>query len=105
MYILQFVLLISQGLLFSPFSWVNSKGVLTFGTTFTLVLSGLLALLFNIDSLSQMISAGTLLAYAAVCSGIITMRYGPAPKKEKLEDGEADELTEYTDGMGSKKLG
>eukprot|EP01127_Copromyxa_protea_P020573 TRINITY_DN6901_c0_g1_i1.p1 TRINITY_DN6901_c0_g1~~TRINITY_DN6901_c0_g1_i1.p1 ORF type:complete len:468 (-),score=70.21 TRINITY_DN6901_c0_g1_i1:176-1579(-) len=69
-----------DGLLFKPFSWVNSNGVITFGTTFTFMISGTLALLFNIDSLSQMISGGTLIAYSTVCGGIIAMRYSDEPQ-------------------------
>ena len=45
------------------------------GTIVTGVGSATLALLFNLDSLSQMISVGTLLAFVLVSGGILVLRW------------------------------
>lgn len=67
------------------FSTVTKRGVPIYGTLVTASLAGVLALFFNLDALSNMISAGTLLAYGTVAAGIIVMRYSPA----SLQEGDA----------------
>lgn len=64
------------------FSRVTSRGVPIYGTLVTASLAGILALFFNLDALSNMISAGTLLAYGTVAAGIVIMRFSPAPQQE-----------------------
>jgi len=66
-----------DGLLFKPFGWVNKRGVIYVSTIVTLIVAGTLALFYDLDKLSHMISAGTLLAYATVCAGVILLRYKP----------------------------
>ncbi|EFA80265.1 putative cationic amino acid transporter [Heterostelium album PN500] len=64
-----------DGLFFSKFKEVNKKTqVPLFGTIFTGVFASVLALVLSIESLSNMISIGTLLAFTVVCAGIVVMR-------------------------------
>lgn len=65
-----------------PFSWKNEKHVITFGTLITVIISGTLALFFNIDALSHMISTGTLMSYSTVCLGVILLRYRNEPEPD-----------------------
>ena len=39
--------------------------------------AGLIAVSFNVDTLSELISIGTLLAFSVVCGGVIIIRYRP----------------------------
>jgi len=43
----------------------------------TALLSTLLAVFYDLDKLASMISAGTIISYIAVCSGILILRYKP----------------------------
>jgi len=74
-----------DGLFFKPFSWLNSRGVITVGTLVTFFISSVLALLYDLVSLSHMISAGTLLAYGTVCIGVVLLRYD-TPKQDGYEE-------------------
>jgi basic amino acid/polyamine antiporter, APA family len=66
-----------DGLLFHPFGMVSSRRVPVIGTLVTGVGAGVLATLFPLDSLTNVISIGTLLAFAVVCGGLIVLRYAP----------------------------
>jgi basic amino acid/polyamine antiporter, APA family len=44
------------------------------GVLFSSLIAGGLGFLFNVDALSQMVSLGTLLAFAVVCCGLIVLR-------------------------------
>eukprot|EP01125_Pyxidicula_operculata_P016105 TRINITY_DN5514_c0_g1_i1.p1 TRINITY_DN5514_c0_g1~~TRINITY_DN5514_c0_g1_i1.p1 ORF type:complete len:564 (+),score=83.34 TRINITY_DN5514_c0_g1_i1:48-1739(+) len=74
-----------DGLLFSPFTWINQRGILTFGTFITATMAGVLALLYDLNSLADMISIGTLMAYSCVCAGVIVMRYTIPEDKKKCD--------------------
>jgi len=74
----------TDGLFLKPFSWINTRGVIIVGQLVTFVIASVLALLYNLDALSHMISAGTLLAYGTVCVGVILLRYAPV---DELEEG------------------
>lgn len=83
-----------DGLLFETFSKVSGRGVPVTGTIITLALSGALALFFNLNELAHMISAGTLLAYAAVAAGIVIMRFSP-PNPTVRDDSNSTEDVQY----------
>ena len=54
------------------------------GVLFSSLIAGGLGFLFNVDALSQMVSLGTLLAFAVVCCGLIVLRLhqaGPSLKR------------------------
>lgn len=73
-----------DGLLFSCFSKVSEKyQTPIWGTIFTGVVSGLLAFLLDIGTLTNMISIGTLLAFDIVCVGVIIMRFQDSPNSSK----------------------
>jgi len=72
-----------------------------------------LALVYNLDKLSHMISAGTLLAYGTVCAGVILLRYGDnndpdrnitRPDSDKITKGQPLQETTSLISEDSKKL-
>jgi len=63
-----------DGLLFQIFAKTNSAGVPSYGTIITGVMSGIIAFMLNLDSLANMISIGTLLAFIVVCGGVVVLR-------------------------------
>lgn len=71
-----------DGLFFSIFSKVTKNGVPAFGT----IISGSFALIFafflTLGELTDMISIGTLMAFAVVCAGVVVLRH-QNPKKPK----------------------
>ena len=68
----------SDGLIFSFFSYVNKKTeVPLVGTLFSGLLSGLLAMMFELQELVEMMSIGTLQAYTIVSTSVLVLRYQP----------------------------
>lgn len=71
----------SDGLLFRAFAFVHPKtqtpiwGILTFG-----LIASLMSLLFEIETLVEFMSIGTLLAYTIVAACVIILRYMPVDK-------------------------
>lgn len=64
-----------DGLLFKPFGTLTEKSqVPLWGTLFSGVSAGLIALALDIGTLSDMISMGTLMAFTTVCGGILVLR-------------------------------
>lgn len=65
-----------DGLLMPIFARLSPKAqVPTFGTVLTGAMSSFIAFAFDIGELSTMISIGTLLAFATVCSSVVVLRY------------------------------
>jgi APA family basic amino acid/polyamine antiporter len=62
-------------LFFSKFGNVGSTGIPTFGTIITGVFAGVLAAVLDLNSLADMISIGTLMAFTVVCGGVILLRH------------------------------
>jgi len=73
-----------DGLLFEIFSKTNKKGVPIWGTILTGVMSGIIAFFLNLDSLANMISIGTLLAFIVVCGGVVVLRMEDKAKPFKM---------------------
>jgi len=70
-----------DGLLFPQFAYLsNKRQIPLFGTIVTAIFATALALFFDINSLTNMISFGTLLAFSTVCGGIVLLRF-----KESVE--------------------
>lgn len=76
-----------DGLLFQSFLKLSSKKIPIVGTLATAILASILAVLFDLDYLTDMISIGTLLAFTVVCGGIMSIRY-------RVDDNEED--SEYS---------
>eukprot|EP01132_Coremiostelium_polycephalum_P009963 gene9963-12215_t len=65
-----------DGLFFQKFATVSKKSqVPIFGTVFTGVFASILAIVLDLDQLTNMISVGTLLAFTVVCAGVVVMRF------------------------------
>lgn len=65
-----------DGLFFKPFSRVHAKfGTPNTATIITGIAASVIAGLFPIDVLSELVSTGTLLAFVIVCIGVIILRY------------------------------
>jgi len=73
-----------DGLLFQIFAKTNSAGVPNYGTIITGVMSGIIAFMLNLDSLANMISIGTLLAFIVVCGGVVVLRCKNETKPHKV---------------------
>lgn len=68
----------TDGLIFRPFGWVNKKTETPLFSTFLAgVLAGTLAMLFELSSLVEMMSIGTLQAYTIVATSVLLLRYQP----------------------------
>ncbi|MDR0385708.1 MAG: amino acid permease [Prevotellaceae bacterium] len=64
----------NDGLLPKIFSKVNSRGVPLNATVFASLITGLIAGLFPLDVLSELVSIGTLMAFTIVCISIVVLR-------------------------------
>lgn len=68
----------TDGLIFAPFSWVNKKTETPIFSTFVAgTLAGTLAMIFELSSLVEMMSIGTLQAYTIVATSVLLLRYQP----------------------------
>jgi len=66
----------TDGLLFEPFSHLTKKTQIPmFGTIFSGVFAMVLAFVFNINILTNVISLGVLFAFSMVCGGTVVLRY------------------------------
>jgi amino acid transporter len=70
-----FLAMANDGLLFPKFKTMTSKSqVPWFGTLVTGVVSSALGFVLNLDTLTNMISIGTLMAFTVVCMSVIVLR-------------------------------
>ncbi|XP_069116835.1 cationic amino acid transporter 4-like isoform X2 [Argopecten irradians] len=96
----------SDGLLFSIFAYIYPRtqtpiwGVFTFG-----MISALMSLLFEIETLVEFMSIGTLMAYTLVAASVIILRYLPANKCQfKLKpEGEGEEIGQPASEMETEE--
>ena len=69
-----------DGLLFHIFQSVHPKTQVPYwGTIITGSVAAAIGFLLSINSLQNMISIGTLMAFSTVCAGIVILRYQPMP--------------------------
>lgn len=85
----------SDGLIFSVFGFVHQKSqtpivaVSVFGGT-----TAIIAMLFDVETLVQFLSIGTLMAYTIVSSSVIILRYRPEVRPEILQtDGNENSVS------------
>eukprot|EP01088_Endostelium_zonatum_P011625 TRINITY_DN25780_c0_g1_i1.p1 TRINITY_DN25780_c0_g1~~TRINITY_DN25780_c0_g1_i1.p1 ORF type:complete len:576 (-),score=63.90 TRINITY_DN25780_c0_g1_i1:55-1782(-) len=79
-----FLQMAKDGLFFSLFGRVSEKtGTPFWGTVITGIVSGIIAAFFRLDSLTEMISIGTLLAFIVVCAGVVILRFRAPPSDQE----------------------
>eukprot|EP00794_Sanderia_malayensis_P015066 gene15066-16621_t len=68
----------TDGLIFKPFGWVNKRTETPlFSTILAGIMAGTLAMMFELSSLVEMMSIGTLQAYTIVATSVLLLRYQP----------------------------
>eukprot|EP00112_Aurelia_sp_Birch-Aquarium-sp1_P013243 Seg2803.5 transcript_id=Seg2803.5/GoldUCD/mRNA.D3Y31 product="High affinity cationic amino acid transporter 1" protein_id=Seg2803.5/GoldUCD/D3Y31 len=96
----------TDGLIFKPFGWVNSKTETPVFSTFVAgTLAGTLAMIFELSSLVEMMSIGTLQAYTIVATSVLLLRYQPgvvgmAKKADSAVQSTGDVEREPTERTG-----
>ncbi|XP_066155957.1 cationic amino acid transporter 2 isoform X2 [Euwallacea fornicatus] len=77
----------SDGLLFKALARVHPKFQTPFvGTLLAGTVTGILACIFDLEKLTEMMSIGTLLAYSMVAACVLVLRYAPDSKKSETAE-------------------
>jgi len=83
-----------DGLIFKYFANVNSSGTPVRATVASGIFSSLLAMIFDLEALVNMMSIGTLMAYTLVAASVLKLRYSPT-KADSLSINEIDTSSEH----------
>lgn len=91
----------SDGLIFRFLATVHPRlKTPLIATALSGVFSGVMAMMFNVEELANMMSIGTLLAYSLVAVSVLMLRYDVA--QERLPDGDVDDAGEKQQPTGPR---
>lgn len=73
---------------------MSQKSIRNFINNNTIILKGLLSLIFDLNQLIDMLSIGTLLAYSVVSVCVVILRYRPPKKQARIMPIETGHINE-----------